>query len=151
MFHQPESRALSTLSPTTQRRFCSPSPPFHPSFLGVLPPPPTLGPLDRQPLPLELRSYTLCSPEAPPHPKLLLFSGCVCAHPHPHRLRPGARCGGGWKESCVFFSLFDFVFLSPFQPIPFPHQKKKKTNTNKISKRNYTFGPGCLCLLCPAA
>lgn len=71
---------------------------------------------------------TLCSPDAPPHPKLLLFSPCVCAHPHPHRLRPGARGGNGWEESCFFFffSLFDFVFLSPFQPVPFPPPKKKK-------------------------
>lgn len=151
MFPRPESRALSTLSPTTQRRFCSPSPPFHPSFLSVLPPPPTLGPLDRQPLRqssgvtlcvllrlLPTLSYC-CSPAVCVLILTLIDSG----------LGPGVVVGG--KSHVFFFLSLILFFCLPSNLSLFPHQKKKKTNTNKISKRNYTFGPGCLCLLCPAA
>lgn len=102
-----------------------PSPPIHPTP-HPSPPSPSAS---RQAASSAMESGddALCSPDAPPHPKLLLFSRCVCAHPHPHRLRPGARGGNGWEESCFFFfSLFDFVFLSPFQPVPFPPPKKKK-------------------------
>lgn len=67
-------------------------------------------------------------------------------------LGPGVAMGG--KSHVFFFSLSLILFFClPSNLSPFPHQKKKKkkTNTNKISERNCTFGPGCLCLLCPAA
>ena len=40
-------------------------------------------------------------------------------------LGPGVAMGGTSHVFVfVFFSLFDFVFLSPFQPVPFPPPKK---------------------------
>ena len=111
-----------------------PSPPIHPTP-HTSPPSPSAS---RQAASSAMESGddTLCSPDAPPHPKLLLFSCCVCAHPHPHRLRPGARGGNGWKESFFFFSLSLILFFClPSNLSPFPHKKKKK-KTNKISERN---------------
>lgn len=106
------------------------SPPFHPSLLSTLP---HLSPVlwtSRQ------AASSTRSPEATlcvlltllPHPKLLLFSHCVCAHPHPHQLRPGARGGGGWEVMFFFLSLILF-FCLPSNLSPFPHQKKRKRQT----------------------
>ena len=67
-------------------------------------------------------------------------------------LGPGVAMGG---KSHVFFFFFYLLFCFsvslPTCPLSPTKKKKKKTNTNKISERNCTFGPGCLCLLCPAA
>lgn len=64
----------------------------------------------------------------PQSPKLLL-SPAVCAHPHPHRLRPGAR--GGREGSHGGFPSLILFFLSPFQPVPFPSTKKEKKKKEK--------------------
>lgn len=105
--------------------------------------------LDRQPPLLWNPEMTLC---VFPNPLSYCCSPAVCAHPHliGSGLGPGVA---GREVMGVFPSLILFFCLpSDLSPSPFTKKRKekKKKNTNKISERNYTFGPGCLCLLCLA-
>lgn len=87
--------------------------------------PPALQPGQAASSAMESGDDALCSPDAPPHLNYCCSPLCVL-HPHPHRLRPGARGGNGWKSHVFFFSLFDFTFLSPFNLSLSPTKKKKK-------------------------